>query len=90
MEIRQSPLVPTLIYLEGTENSKHVKKAIELLEKSGLPFETRAIGMTIAAYADHDRGWDWEYPCLYHPGLYKGGLGEIESFVKEHVPFVRT
>lgn len=81
-------LSPTLIYLSGTKNSKRVRKAIELLEKSGLSFETRAIGTTVAAHANHDRGWNWEYPCLYHPGLYRGGLEEIEDWVRERIPFV--
>jgi len=82
-------VIPTLCILQGTENSKIVKRATELLEKSGLPFKIQVISYTIAAYAGLDRGYDWEYPCLYYEGMEAAGLKAIERRVKENVHFVK-
>jgi len=89
METKHWNIVPTLCILEGTEKSGHTKRAIELLQKSRLPFKIHVVSCAIAAYADRDRGYSWQYPCLYCEGMEAGGLEAIERRVKENVPFVK-
>ena len=86
MEVKQPKFIPTLYFLEGTENAEGVKQAIELLDRTGWEYETQCVSCFVAAYSEDQ----WKYPTLYHPGLYKDGLEAIESFVQEYVPPVRT